>query len=197
MTTTFAAAQRNATQRNAAHSSAAHSSERRKVIAETYTAKQGLNNKAAQLVGEVQARLAEEGRGTPAELVAAARPKDSPIHHLPHWKGWRVKDAAEAYFLEVARYYWRIIVVKRTFEDGETEAVRAFHVVREVHVAVRQVQEDTDYTAQVIAQAQSELRAFQRKYTMYRQLFVAFEERFGTAMDAIAAATNGEDQAAT
>lgn len=174
------------------------------VVSTRYAPKTGsrITDKDAALLGEAMERLRAEDNLTPSTLIAAARPKRSPIHHL--WT-WDVQAAAEAHWLTQARYYMRSVVKRVEYDTGDVEEVRAFHVIREEideedgepkedhWYSVQDISEDAAYSSQVIARAKAELAAFDRKYRQYRRVF-AYERTLGRAHDAIVQVLRDEDK---
>ena len=167
-----------------------------RIFATRYAPKSGAHIKVkdAILLGNVMERLESGNRLQPSELVAAARPKRSPIHHL--WN-WDVQAAAEAHWLNRARYFMKSIVLHIEYDTGETEDVRAFHVVRVAEdeeseeegperrwLTLAHVQEGDSYSEDVVATATAELAAFNRKYKQYRRVF-GYERTMGRVHEVI------------
>lgn len=77
--------------------------------------------------------VANEGI-TAAEVVAAARPKRSPMHSMFEWND---SVAAEKYREDQARRWMERIHIKFIRDDGTVVKVRAFHAVEQDGAALR------------------------------------------------------------
>lgn len=146
------------------------------MIVKRYMASAGLSNESAQRIGSFIDRKFEEGRVTPADLVAAATPKRSPIHDDFEWDD---AVAAHQHRLRTAGTYLRHIKVVYVREGGDSGPTRAFHhvvvdrqddAVSTAYVAARVVWETPDYAAQVVEQARLELEAWTSRYREYESL---------------------------
>lgn len=102
----------------------------------------------------------------PAEVVDAARPKDSPLHTAFNWDN---KEAAELYRQEQARTLIRsIVVVKKGTINEEPKRVKAFVSVTtdegRRYVSTARVATDEELHARVVDEALTLFRAFRRRY---------------------------------
>lgn len=132
----------------------------------------------AQIAGEALIAI-QEANGdffTPASVVFAARPKNAPLHPAFEWND---KKAAAAHREDQARYLIRNIVMVNP-EKPKNTAVRAFvsisHTSAEDDICAKRytstihAMTDKDLREQVLAQAQSDWRAFARKYAQFLDL---------------------------
>lgn len=106
---------------------------------------------------------------TPRDFVEASRPKDSPSHCLFNWN---LREAAEAHWIEQAKYYLRAIVI--VTDDGKPATIRATVSIvddkgKHGYVAVTQAARTPSYREQMLAQAYMDLVAFQRKYASLQE----------------------------
>lgn len=126
----------------------------------------------AQIAGDhLEAlRIRNNGHLTPRAVVAAARPKRSPLHPAFEWDD---QKAAESFREDQARYVLRQITVVVEGND-EPKAVRAFLNVSEDHethyTSRAVVLSDAELRKQVLHRAWLELRAFREKYREYQEL---------------------------
>lgn len=119
----------------------------------------------AQKIGEVLEKIAGESAGglTPRNVVEAARSNRSPLHK--HFE-WDDAKAAEAFRLDQARSLIQSIRV----EDDEAEegTTRAFVSIAAKggtsYRAASEVKNSADLQAVVLAQAERELEAFEKRY---------------------------------
>jgi len=130
-----------------------------------------------QVAGEALEKLRKqhEGRLNPAVVVEAARDKDSPLHDQFDWDD---TVAAEKWRLEQAGYLLRVIVYVRD-DMPDARPVRAFVSIREdnkeTYTSVTVAMSDPVLRAQVLQQALSELRAWQRKYADLTEFAALFD----------------------
>lgn len=79
------------------------------------------------LVGQVVEEIAEEKGGcTPADLVEAARPQNSPVHNL--WD-WNVDEAAEKWFRQEARQVINHLILVPHEDAEEKDCPQGFYSV--------------------------------------------------------------------
>lgn len=138
---------------------------------------------SAQVAGETCARLEQEGRLTPQDLVEESRPEDAPTHNAFEWND---SIAAERYRETQASYIIRSIVVK---PEATAEPVRGFISIekpiaedvdevppkpKREYVAIENVVTDKSLRSQMLANAFSELAAFRRKYVTLNELADVF-----------------------
>jgi hypothetical protein len=123
----------------------------------------GSKDASAQQIGEALDGIRQNAGGElePARVVETARSPDHPLH--PYFE-WDDKKAAGAYRLDQARALIRIVRVET--DDGETP--RAFlSVTRDSGVSYRSlgdVQSSKDLQAAVLASAERDLEAFEKRY---------------------------------
>lgn len=175
------------------------------IVASRYAPKRGAHIRPndAVLLGEVMEKLEADNRLQPSELIRMARPKRSPIHHL--WN-WDIQSAAEAHWLNRARYYMQSIVLRIEYDTGDIEDVRAFHVTRSEDeeddedgpverrwLTIGHIQENEAYSDAVIATAKDELAAFNRKYKQYRRVF-GYERTMGAIHNMIEQVVDEEEE---
>lgn len=118
-----------------------------------------------QKIGEALAKIAADGNGelTPRAVVEIAR---NPRHIMHRHFEWDDQKAAEAYRVDQARLVIRSIHV----EDGDSADG---HVVAFISISdkggtsyrtIAAVKNSADLQARVLAQAERDLEAFQRRY---------------------------------
>ena len=124
-------------------------------------------------IKEALLAIEDEGVLRVADVVEAARPKDSPLHECFTWDDGK---AAAEYRLEEARRLIRRALVFVEF-NGSQVPVRAFVSLgadrKEDGGGYRQtvlVMRDTDRKADLLAEAMSEMELFERKYHMLVEL---------------------------
>lgn len=134
----------------------------------------GFNDAKAKRYGRYLERKVGLGERVVAaeEIVAAARPKRSPIHECFTWDD---HEAAEQFRLVEARRLVSHIVRVEPLPTGETAKVRAFlHVTSETgdrgYVAETVVWQSENLSQQVVTRAVAELRGWVRRYSVYTQL---------------------------
>ena len=129
--------------------------------------------------------IAKHGHCTPDLLVKEAAKKSSPIHRF---FDWNEKTAAAKWRLEQASYYLRTIEVVVDSPNGGKVKTRAFvHLNLSaaemesdepdmekgragVYASIETVMADPDSMEHVLDTARRELEAFERKYSVYREL---------------------------
>lgn len=135
----------------------------------------------AQVAGETMEMIEErDGQVTKEALLEEARPEDSPMHPAFEWDDG---IAAEKYRLSQARHIINDIVVtiEKTGEDEQTKAPGFVNVVlgkennakyRNVEVAIN----DNEMKNALLKNAMWELRQFEKKYRMLKELSGVFNE---------------------
>lgn len=143
-----------------------------------------LTDEQAQAVYEVALTLPEEER-TAERMVELARDEDSPIHGLLTWND---AEAAEQYRLTQMRYALRAVVFEVEINE-QAEHLPVFFSVqiddsRQHTYAQRSFVVSEDARRQkVIDGALRDLRAFQRRYRMHRDLLEAELPELGAVFD--------------
>jgi hypothetical protein len=133
----------------------------------------------ADVVGFAVERIADEHGGVCPSwaMVDVARPEESELHPLFEWDDFA---AAESFRREQARHHIREL---RVVVDSEEEPVQAFvHIVRasddgpvEGYRATRFVVQSVDECKQMLDEAMSGLRAWQRRYRHLNELTEVFQ----------------------
>ena len=152
----------------------------------------------ADVAGAELSRIrTEQGRFfTPAAVVHASRPEDAPLHPVFEWDD---RKAAAAHREEQAKSLIRNVVVVNP-DKPEQAPFRAFVSVQledEGHryTTVAHAMSVPDLREQVLAQAQVDMRSFERKYQRFMDLSEvarAFERahlKAGTKVPALAKAS--------
>jgi hypothetical protein len=118
-----------------------------------------------QKIGEAldEIREANGGRLTTKDTVTAARDRKSVLNQ--HFE-WNIQAAAEAHWLEQARH---LIASIRIVSDEHTEStVRAYFSINDgdgqAYRSVGEIKSSADLQAALMAQADRELEAWQRRY---------------------------------
>ena len=134
---------------------------------------------SAQVVGETVERLSDVNGGVCPSwaLVDEARPEGSALHPMFEWNDW---TAAEAFRREQARHHIREL---RVVTADDEEPVQAFvHIVRvgpdgpvEGYRSTRLVVREKGEYAQVMNDALSGLRAWERRYKHLSELEKVFD----------------------
>lgn len=143
----------------------------------------------AAACGQVLEALDSQRRLTPANVVEAARPDDSPLH--PGFE-WNDEAAALAYRLDQARYILRSIVVLSD-DNGEQTSIRAFVTVtgdespqdkpQTVYMGIATALADPVKRDEIIVRARRELRAWRERYERineFADVFAAIEKATST-----------------
>lgn len=126
--------------------------------------------KDAAALASAMLDLQREGRATAEDLIGAAEPEDSPIHHCFEWNN---VAAAHQYRVQQARHYWLAIEVVVRVDDTTEKKQRAFYPVfvgddRQYRDIGTIVQSDS-LMAQLVGQAKRDLIAFKNRYAMIRE----------------------------
>lgn len=122
---------------------------------------------AAQVFGDMVEKIAGDvSSAKPDDIVAAARPRKSPIHAMFEW---RDDHAAEAYRRQQARgFIGSLQIVRVEFSEGQTLSSRAFFSVstekRTGYVGQDRILGNRDLQKQVFESARQELESYLRKY---------------------------------
>ena len=138
----------------------------------------------AQIIGTTLAALAVEhhARLTPRLFVDAARPLDSPLHPLCEWDDVR---CGELYREHQARHVLASIrIVQPPTPSGEPRSFHAYVSLTEdvgdetqrAYVPLFRVMNDGDLLQRAIAQATSELRAFEQRYAEFDLIVRAVQQ---------------------
>lgn len=132
-----------------------------------------LSHGDAEKVGRLCESLGVEM--TPRDVLDAARPEESPIHHLFEWDD---TEAAEKYRLAQARNIVNHILVVIDEKSGRT--TKAFHSVvvsqhddhaSRVYMHALAVATTEDARNQVIANAFNEVKRWRDRYADYKDVF--------------------------
>lgn len=131
----------------------------------------------AEVYGARIQKLANANKSivTPEMVVNDAADERSPLHDFFEWNSHK---AALQYRLVQARELLRYIHLKIIRDDETEDSVRAFHHVSDGegedetsrYIVASRVFTDEDFTADVIQRALRELRAWQARYRLYREL---------------------------
>lgn len=134
----------------------------------------------AAACGEVLQSLDGERRLTPANVVAVARPVESPLHGGFEWDD---SAAAEAYRLDQARYILRSIVVVRD-ADNPKSAIRAFVTVtgdetpadkpQTIYISIEAALADPVKRDEIVSRARRELDEWRDRYKQIREFSDVF-----------------------
>lgn len=111
---------------------------------------------------------------TPQLVVAAARPKDHPLHERVFDRP--VKDAAAAYYLDRAHDLIQSVkIVYREDEKGRERTVRAFHAVRtekgHVYESAEKIAQDPFLSRLLMADMEREWKALRRRYEEFTEFW--------------------------
>ena len=139
-----------------------------------YQWKAGARIKAdPETVGRLFDRL-DETVGLNAENVLdSARDENSPIHNEFEWND---TDAAEMYRLSQARHLINCLTVK-IIERDDAAPVRAyFKISDDNYEQTKNIIKVEEKRRSLLEQALSELRTFQRKYSILKELAEVFAE---------------------
>lgn len=155
----------------------------------------GIYKAPAQQVGEMFAKMEENGGLTPKAVVEASRPVGSLLHDDFEWDN---DIAAEAYReVQAAAMIRCVTIIKTTTQEEEyvagtedadmqkKEPMKAFVVTpgrKHEYVRIDTAMKNEVYKNYLLEQARSDLRAFTRKYNMLTELDAvigAIEEYFG------------------
>lgn len=122
----------------------------------------------------LQAIYEEHGKLTPEVVVAAARPKTSPLHHRVFDRP--AKDAAAAWYHHRAHELIQSVkVVYREGEDGVEKRVRAYHAVRSegpdqyVYEPVEKVASDPFKRQLVLRDMEREWKGLLNRYEQFEE----------------------------
>lgn len=150
----------------------------------------------AAACGEVLQSLDGERRLTPANVVAVARPVESPLHGGFEWDDsaaadwactrfprWACRVVAEAYRLDRARYILRSIVVVRD-ADNPKSAIRAFVTVtgdetpadkpQTIYMSIEAALADPVKRDEIVSRARRELDEWRDRYKQIREFSDVF-----------------------
>ncbi len=118
-----------------------------------------------QAIGQIlQSIYDRDGTVQPNAVVEEARPQTSPLHSNFEWDDGQ---AAIKFRLEQARHLVRCVIVEREISSGEVIPTRAFVEVRHEngpYVPLEVALTVKNYHDEMLDQALSDLRAFERKY---------------------------------
>lgn len=125
----------------------------------------------AQVAGlEIERIRAERGEFfTPSDVVQEARAEDAPLH--PEFE-WDDQKAADRFRVDQAGYLIRSIVI--VSDQPEQEPIRAFVSISDDdgyrYTSISRAFSHPDMRENVLSQAASDLRAFERKYSRFMDL---------------------------
>ena len=140
------------------------------------------NDEQAQVYGEFLFGKAMENTETITthEVLEAARSKKSPIHDYFDWED---SIAAEKHRLWQARQLLSSIQIVVVYQNQE-KVVKAFHNIyleedslkeeRRTYVTVQGVAQNEYFRSQVLANALKEIKAWQSRYSEYKELGLIF-----------------------
>lgn len=147
-----------------------------------YEWRHGYHAVKAQVAGEEMERIKEANGGllTPAALVEASRPEDTPMHDCFTWDHWR---AAELYRQEEARREIRSLATVYEPHEEPASTIAYVHIElrgpegesRPGYVSTAQALTDEEYRRQVVADALSLLEGTVTRYQDLAELRGVFE----------------------
>ncbi len=130
----------------------------------------------ADVIGEHIESLARNGIITPADLVRAAKKKNSPLHQCFEWDD---TEAAKAHRISQASHLLRCIEVMIEREDETVFCVRAFHHIsteqKQGYTTIENARNDPEMWDCVKMQAIAEIKAWQAKYKAIVEFETIFE----------------------
>lgn len=122
---------------------------------------------SAQTAGEELERLyRKHGKLDPADVVEESRDASAPLHGCFEWND---AIAAEKYRVHQAGDIIRALVISEDKEE-ESRDTRAFVHVRSDYHPISVVIDDAAMLAELLASAEKEMTAFQRKYETLQEL---------------------------
>ena len=136
----------------------------------------GLGRCGMSLRDHLQAIYDQRGYITPALVVEAARPKNSPLHSSVFDKS--IKDAAEAYYLDRAHELIQSykVTYRPATDDDPGLRLRKWHAVPTddgyVYRSAEDIADDPVATAVLLQAMEREWKALQRRYGQFAE-FVA------------------------
>ena len=142
---------------------------------------------SAQIVGEELNKIQiEKGRFfKPADVVAVAKDDASVLHPIFEWNDIK---AAARYREDQAKYIIRNVVIINQ-DDEQKTPIRAFVSVvvgergESNYTTLSNAMSDDDFRAQILRQADADMRAFEAKYARFMELSAvveAFKKARGT-----------------
>lgn len=135
---------------------------------------------AADTIRDLQKTLGKDSI-TAKELLDASRDDEAPLHSCFEWDD---NIAAEQYRVYQARHIINGIEIEYVKDNTPTELARSRYFINVVKVApkvqgqfatIDTVFSNADYRKQVLNNALTELRSFQRKYNVYNELASVFK----------------------
>lgn len=137
-----------------------------------YKWKEGSHHKiSAQIAGDVCAELEERGELTARNLVDVSRPEEAPLHDEFEWDN---DLAAELYRENQGRgIIGHLVIVADT--KSPVRAYFNLEVKSPVYHSVSAIVHNEDKYASLLRKACMELKAFQKKYEMIKELAAVFE----------------------
>lgn len=142
----------------------------------------------AQIAGEMCNQLEREGRLNAQTLVDVNRPEDAPLHNSFEWND---SIAGEEWRKYQARNIIHSLVITPENKAVETRAFFKLSSVQSNYDSVRTIIQDEDKNAQLLRDAEKELKAFQAKYRGIEKL-----EAVVDAIDAFMSVRRSERQSA-
>lgn len=128
---------------------------------------------AAVMIKNLQASLGKETINA-NELLDASRDENAPLHNCFEWND---TIAAENFRRAQAAHLIRSIEVKIIRNDREPTTIRALVNVQSdtarrqgEYISIRRAMDVPEYRTRVLKDALSELRSFQKKYSIYEEL---------------------------
>lgn len=138
----------------------------------------------AQIAGEMCNQLESEGRLNAQTLVDVNRPEDAPLHNSFEWND---SIAGEEWRKYQARNIIHSLVVMPENKSVETRAFFKLSSVQNNYDSVHTIIQNEDKNAQLLRDAEKELRSFQVKYRGIKKLESVVE-----AIDAYMAGQGGD-----
>lgn len=134
----------------------------------------GLYSVSAQDAGEELARIYESrgNRLVPADVVDESRPQTAVLH--PCFE-WRDDVAAEKYRENQASGIIRAVVIMDESEEEKAPQVRAWYSVKQEYKSITAIMNSPESMESLLETAYRELKAFQRKYNMLKELRPVFD----------------------
>jgi len=151
---------------------------KKKVVVKTYEWVEGRRMKGgakrANVVGRIIEGIADRngGRIDAKDLLAVARPKNSPIHDMFEWDD---TTAAERYRVEQARHVLRSVQVRVTGGTKKPVVTKAFPFVDDNYIPVEQVYEDKGLRNELLREALREGESWMARYEHLAELASVFQ----------------------
>lgn len=140
-----------------------------------YRATQGISDEQAAIVGPILEQMAEEGRSSPHDILAAAQPDTSPLHEFFEWDDdkaayqhrlWQARHLARSYRVEIVE----VTDTSRTVFSAPGLVSIQLTPTERSYKTFEQVLDNREWLEQAVADAERRIKYWRDRFKEYRHV---------------------------